>query len=162
MFKLFSAKRSHAAQQEKTLLAEWEVSTCSGSHFYNIGDYKNAILQFEIALTCAQQGLDQHKHHATFMQYYSLASMNLAHALNTYQKQPQSERVLSDAHFNMLSLMVDVSQPMPCRHEACVQAELLLQNLMRYLASVGRTKVADSLEEEFSRLKVSSQQYEIG
>ena len=91
------------------------------------------------------------------MQYYSLASMNLAHALSMYQKQPQSERILSDAHFNMLSMMVDVSEPMTFRQEAKAQAELLLQSLKTYLAGVGRKKVADSLEEEFSRLKITSQ-----
>lgn len=146
-------KRSQKAQE---LLASWELSTCSGSHFYNVGDYKNAILQFEKALKYAKEGLRSNRYRADFMQYYSLASMNLAHALNIYQKQPQSERVLSDAHFNMLSVMVDTSEPMAFRHEARTQAELLLQNLIDYLSSVGRKKAADSLEEEFSRLKIIS------
>jgi hypothetical protein len=82
--------------------------------------------------------------------------MNLAHVLNSYQKQPQWERVLSDAHFNMLSLMIDVSEPLTFRQEAKAQAEVLLQSLIGYLANVGRKKVADSLEEEFSRLKITN------
>lgn len=157
MFKLFTAKMLKPSQHSQKLLADWELSTCSGSQFYNVGDYKNAILQFEIALKSAKEGLENRKQRTTFMQYYSLASMNLAHALSMYQKQPQSERILSDAHFNMLSMMVDVSEPMTFRQEAKAQAELLLQSLKTYLAGVGRKKVADSLEEEFSRLKITSQ-----
>jgi hypothetical protein len=56
----------------------------------------------------------------------------------------------------MLSVMVDVSEPLTFRQEARAQAEMLLQSLISYLSSVGRKTVADSLEEEFLRLKISS------
>jgi len=156
MFKFFTAKNLKSKPYLQTLSNEWELSTCAGSNFYNQGDYRNAILHFEEALKYAKTGLESGKQRTVFMKYYSLASMNLAHALNTYQKQPQWERVLSDAHFNMLSLMVDDSVPLTFRQEAKAQAEVLLQSLIGYLAKVGRNKVADSLEEEFSRLKITN------
>jgi len=89
------------------------------------------------------------------MQYYSLASMNLAQALSCNKLQPESEKVLSDAHFNMLSVMVDDSEPVIFRYEARTQAELLLKSLIDFLVGMGRNKVADSLVEEFSRLKIT-------
>ncbi|MGK0476974.1 MAG: hypothetical protein ACJAYV_002654 [Oleispira sp.] len=157
MLKLFMDRKMKPQSDFLQLLTDWELTTCAGSQFYNQGDYKNAILQFEKALRFAKVGLTSNKQRTTFMKYYTLASMNLAHALNTYQKQPQWERVLSDAHFNMLSMMVDLSEPLTFRQEAKAQAELLLNNLNRYLTSVGKKKVADSLEEEFSRLKITHQ-----
>jgi hypothetical protein len=157
MLKLFMGRKIKSQLELQGLLADWELATCKGSQFYNQGDYKNSILHFEKALGFAKAGLLSNKQRTTFMKYYTLASMNLAHALNTYQKQPQWERVLSDAHFNMLSMMVDSSEPPTFRKEAKTQAELLLNNLIRYLTSVGKKKVADSLEEEFSRLKVTHQ-----
>jgi hypothetical protein len=155
MFKFLMFQKLKSEKRLKAVLADWELATCSGSEFYNQGDYKNAILQFEKALLLAKTGLATNKQRTTFMRYYTLASMNLAHTLNIYQKQPQWERVLSDAHFNMLSMMVDVSEPLSFRREAKVQAELLLKSLIGYLAKVGRQQVGDSLEEEFSRLKIS-------
>ena len=157
MFTFFMGKKIKSQPHLQQLLADWELTTCEGSQFYNQGDYKNAILQFEKALAFAKLGLMSNKQRRVFMKYYSLASMNLAHALNTYQKLPQLERILSDAHFNMLSMMVDLSEPLTFRQEAKAQAELLLTNLIRYLTSVGKKKVADSLEEEFSRLKITHQ-----
>lgn len=158
MLKLFMMGRKMKSQAHlQGLLSDWELSTCAGSQFYSQGDYKNSILQFEKALGFAKTGLVRNKQRTTFMKYYTLASMNLAHALKTYQKQPQWERVLSDAHFNMLSMMVDLSEPLTFRQEAKAQAELLLNNLIRYLTHVGKKQVADSLEEEFSRLKVTNQ-----
>lgn len=156
MFKFFMGKSLKSNSYLQKLLSDWELSTCAGSNFYNQGDYKNSILKFEEALGFANAGLASGKQRAIFMKYYTLASMNLAHVLNSYQKQPQWERVLSDAHFNMLSLMVDVSEPLTFRQEAKIQAEVLLQSLIGYLASVGRNKVASSLEEEFSRLKITN------
>lgn len=155
MLKLFKGRKMKSRLQLQRLLADWELATCTGSQFYNKGDYKNSIIHFEKALKSAKAGLLTNKQRATFMKYYTLASMNLAHALNTYQKQPQWERVLSDAHFNMLQMMVDSSEPLTFRQEAKAQAELLLDNLIRYLTRVGKKKVADSLEEEFCRLKVT-------
>jgi hypothetical protein len=155
MLKFFMGKKVKSEKYLQGVLADWELATCSGSEFFNQGDYKNAILQFEKALDLATTGLAINKHRSTFMKYYTLASMNLAHALNTYQKQPQWERVLSDAHFNMLSMMVDASEPLNFRQEAKIQAEVLLKSLMGYLAHVGRQQVGDSLEEEFARLKIS-------
>lgn len=155
MFKFITSQKLKSEKRLKAVLVDWELATCSGSEFYKQGDYKNAILQFEKALSYAKTGLEKNKQRTTFMKYYTLSSMNLAHTLNIYQKQPQWERVLSDAHFNMLSMMVDVSEPMSFRREAKVQAELLLKNLIGYLAKVGRQRVGDSLEEEFSRLKIS-------
>lgn len=157
MFEFFMGRKMKSQLRLQQLLADWELTTCEGSQFYNQGDYKNAILQFEKALGFAKKGLASNKQRTTFMKYYTLASMNLAHALNIYQKQPQWERVLSDAHFNMLSMMIDASEPLTFRQEAKIQAELLLNNLIRYLTRVGKKKVADSLEEEFSRLKITHQ-----
>ena len=57
----------------------------------------------------------------------------------------------------MLSMMVDRKQANSFRRLAKVQAELLMQSLREYLDSIGRAKVADSLEEEFYRLTVHSQ-----
>jgi hypothetical protein len=54
-------------------------------------------------------------------------------------------------------MMVDLSEPLNFRQEAKAQAELLLNNLNRYLTSVGKKKVADGLEEEFFRLKITHQ-----
>jgi hypothetical protein len=146
------AKSQNRLQQE---LKDWEWSTCLGSDFYHQKDYKSAILQFQKALGHASAGLFDHGERATFMQYYSLASMNLAQALNCNKLQPESEKVLSDAHFNMLSVMVDDSEPVMFRYEARAQAELLLKNLIGFLVSMGRNKVADSLAEEFARLKIT-------
>jgi tetratricopeptide (TPR) repeat protein len=161
MLKQFFAKKSLADSltikgKAQRLLAEWEYATCKGSELYQQKDYKTAILMFEQALKVAMVGLDNQQKQGQFMHYYTLASMNLAHALNTYKKQPQSERVLSDAHFNLLSLMVDQNKPSSFRQEARSQAEVLLNLLKKYLTSMGKTNVAESLEEEFYRLKVTS------
>lgn len=161
MLKQLFAKKTLAEPQvvknkTQNLLAEWEFATCKGSELYQQKDYKSAILFFEQALKASMLGLDIQQKQGVFMHYYTLASMNLAHALNTYKKQPQSERVLSDAHFNMLSLMVDQNKPSSFRREARTQAEVLLNLLKKYLTSIGKGNVADSLEEEFYRLKVTS------
>ncbi len=161
MFKnLFISKSGQTFKKSKKdsqqLLEDWEQATCKGSECYNQKQYELAIKQFEIALTAALAGLETQKKQKLFMHYYTLASMNLAHALNTYKKQPQSEKVLSDAHFNMLSLMVDKNKPSSYRQEARSQAEVLLNLLKKYLTSMGKSNVADSLEDEFYRLKVTS------
>lgn len=52
-------------------------------------------------------------------------------------------------------MMVDDAEPLNLRYEARVQAELLLKSLIDFLVSVGRSKVADSLTEEFTRLKIT-------
>lgn len=145
--------RSHKRLQQA--LKDWEYCTCLGSDFYHQKDYKSAIVQFERSLEHARLGLGCQEERTTFMQYYSLASMNLAQALNCYHQQPQSEKVLSDAHFNMLSVMVDNSEPVILRYEARAQAELLLKNLVDFLVGMGRNNVAESLAEEFSRLKIT-------
>jgi hypothetical protein len=157
MFQFLLFLRGKARPQKKLqqALKDWEQCTCLGSELYHQKDYKSAILQFEKALEHACTGLSCERDRTTFMQYYTLASMNLAQALNCYQQQPQSEKVLSDAHFNMLSVMVDISEPVRFRDEARAQAEVLLQNLIDFLVSMGRNKVADSLAEEFSRLKIT-------
>jgi tetratricopeptide (TPR) repeat protein len=156
MFRFLSSLRRKNEPQYQQVLKDWEQCTCLGSDHYHQKDYKAAILQFEKALAHARIGLSSRNNRATFMQYYTLASMNLAQALSCYQQQPQSEKILSDAHFNMLSVMVDDSEPVLFRHEARAQAELLLKNLIDFLTSVGRYKVADSLAEEFSRLKITN------
>jgi len=154
-FLLFLKGKIKPQKQLQQALRDWEQFTCLGSEFYHQKDFKAAILQFEKALESARTGLSSQGERATFMQYYTLASMNLAQALNCYQQQPQSEQVLSDAHFNMLAVMVDTSEPLRFRDEARAQAEVLLQNLIDFLVSMGRNKVADSLAEEFSRLKIT-------
>ena len=154
-FLLFLRKKAFSDKRIEPTLNGWERCTCSGSDFYHKKDYKSAILEFEKALEYARSGLMCQGEKAMFMQYYALASMNLAQALNCYQKQPQSEKVLSDAHFNMLSMMVDDAEPVSLRHEARVQAELLLKSLIDFLVSMGRNNVADSLTEEFARLKIT-------
>lgn len=156
MYRLIQFFRARAKPQKRLhqVLLGWEQCTCLGSDFYHKKDYKSAISQFEVALEYAREGLSCPGERATFMHYYALASMNLAQALNCYQQQPQSEKVLSDAHFNMLSVMVDTSEPVKFRDEARAQAELLLKNLIDFLVSVGRNNVADSLAEEFTRLKI--------
>ncbi|CCK76718.1 hypothetical protein OLEAN_C25420 [Oleispira antarctica RB-8] len=154
-FLLFLRRKALSKKRVQPILNDWEHCTCLGSDFYHQKDYKLAILEFEKALDHARLGLKCQGERATFMQYYTLASMNLAQALSCYQKQPQSEKVLSDAHFNMLSMMVDDAEPLNLRYEARVQAELLLKSLIDFLVSVGRSKVADSLTEEFTRLKIT-------
>lgn len=154
-FLSFLGKRAHSHKTVQSILNGWEQSTCLGSDFYHQKDYKSAILEFEKALEHARAGLACKGERSKFMQYYALASVNLAQALSCYEKQPQSEKVLSDAHFNMLSMMVDDAEPVSLRHEAKIQAELLLKNLVDFLVSVGRNKVADSLAEEFTRLKIT-------
>lgn len=154
-FPLFNKRKSPSNKKLQAFLKGWEHSTCLGSNFYHQKDYQAAILEFEKALDYARSGLKCKTEKAIFMQYYSLASMNLAQALNCYQQQPQSEKVLSDAHFNMLSMMVDVAEPESHRYEAKKQAEFLLKNLIEFLASMGRKSVADSLLEEFTRLKIT-------
>ncbi len=157
MFKLILRLRRKAKPHNRLLqeLKDWERFTCLGSDFYHQKDYKSAILQFQKALGHASAGLSSHGERTTFMQYYSLASMNLAQALSCNKLQPESEKVLSDAHFNMLSVMVDDSEPVIFRYEARTQAELLLKSLIDFLVGMGRNKVADSLVEEFSRLKIT-------
>lgn len=157
MFKFLLSLRGklHSQKRVQQALSDWEQCTCLGSNFYHQKDYKSAIFQFEKALEHARIGLSCQDDRVTFMHYYTLASMNLAQALNCYQQQPQSEKVLSDAHFNMLSVMVDDGEPVKLRYEAKVQAELLLKNLIDFLVSMGRYKVADSLAEEFTRLKIT-------
>ncbi len=156
MFKFLLSLRKKNSPQYQQMLKDWEQCTCLGSNFYHQKNYSAAISQFEKALTHARLGLSCQAEKATFMQYYSLASMNLAQALNCYKQQLQSEKVLSDAHFNMLSVMVDDTESVLLRHEAKTQAELLLQTLTNFLTSMGRNKVADSLAEEFSRLKITN------
>ena len=155
-FSLFNKRKAPSDQKLQAILRGWEHSTCLGSDYYHKKEYQAAILQFEKALGYARSGLECRAEKAIFMQYYSLASMNLAQALNCYQQQPQSEKVLSDAHFNMLSMMVDAAEPESHRYEAKKQAEFLLRNLIDFLASMGRKSVADSLLEEFTRLKITS------
>ncbi len=157
MFKTLFSKKLITTKEIQKLLESWEYNTCLGSEHFNQKEYKTAALYFEKSLAQATLGLTGNKRQETFMQYYTLASMNLAHALSHYNKLPQSEKVLSDAHFNMLSMMVDRKQANSFRRLAKVQADLLMQSLRKYLDSIGRTKVADSLEEEFYRLTVHSQ-----
>ena len=155
---LFISRLRRKTKPQKRLqqaLKDWEWTTCLGSDLYHQKDYKSAILQFQKALEHARTGLTSDGERTIFMQYYSLASMNLAQALSCQKLQPESEKVLSDAHFNMLSVMVDTSEPVKFRDEARAQAELLLKSLIDFLVSMGRNKVADSLAEEFSRLKIS-------
>jgi hypothetical protein len=154
-FLVFFRGKFKSQKRLQQALKDWEQCTCLGSDLYHHKDFKAAIFQFEKALEYARIGLSCEGDRATFMQYFTLASMNLAQALNCYQQQPQSEKVLSDAHFNMLSVMVDVSELLRFRDEARAQAELLLHNLIEFLVSMGRNKVADSLAEEFSRLKIT-------
>ena len=154
-FLMFIKGKTHSHKKVQKALDDWERCTCLGNDFYYRKDFKSAILQFEKALEYARIGFSYRDERWTFMHYYSLASMNLAQALSCYQQQPQSEKVLSDAHFNMLSVMVNQSEPLKLRYEARVQAELLLKNLIDFLVSMGRNKVADSLVEEFTRLKTT-------
>lgn len=157
MFRLlgFLRVKTHSKKRALQALHDWEQCTCLGSDFYHKKDYKPAILEFEKALEYAHIGFSCQDQRATFMHFYSLASMNLAQALNCYQQQPESEKVLSDAHFHMLSVMVDDTEPVNLRYEARIQAELLLKNLTDFLVSMGRYNVADSLLEEFTRLKIT-------
>lgn len=138
------------------ILDRWEYATCKGSECYQQKDLKSAIMYFESALTSAIKGLESDRKNTTFMHYYALSSMNLAHVLTAYEKQPQSEKVLSDAHFNMLTYMVDVKQPSSFRREAKRQAEVLLMSLKKYLIQIGKSPVAESMEDEFYRLSVNS------
>ena len=154
-FLLFLRRKTHSQKRAQQALNDWEQCTCLGSEYYHKKDYKSAILEFEKALEHARNGFTCPNERVSFMHFYSLASMNLAQALNCYQQQPQSEKVLSDAHFNMLSVMVDDNEPVKLRYEARVQAEVLLKNLIDFLVSMGRNNVADSLAEEFSRLKIT-------
>jgi hypothetical protein len=143
------------AKQAKKMLEGWEYSTCRGSECYSQYKFKEAILHFKNALHYAQSGLEGGYKRTVFMKYYSLASMNLAQALTAYEKQSQSERILSDAHFNMLSFMMDKNQTKIFRREAKQQAKLLLSSLKIFLIHMGKNKVAESLEDEFYRLEVS-------
>jgi ABC-type Fe2+-enterobactin transport system substrate-binding protein len=154
-FLLFLRRKTHSQKRAQQALNDWEQCTCLGSDYYHKKDYKSAILEFEKALEHARNVFTCPNERVSFMHFYSLASMNLAQALNCYQQQPQSEQVLSDAHFNMLSVMVDDNEPVKLRYEARVQAEVLLKNLIDFLVSMGRNNVADNLAEEFTRLKIT-------
>lgn len=143
-------------RQSQKILDDWEYATCKGSEHLNQDDFKTAIEYFEAALTYSKLGLKSPFWQGIFMQYYSLASMNLAHALMAYEKQRQSEKVLSDAHFHMLALMIDKKQSKSFRYEAKKQAELLLTSLKKFLINIDKIQVAESLEEEFYRLKLVS------
>lgn len=159
-FSSFSSLFSNSNDDNKELkeiLESWEYATCKGSECYQSNDLESAIHYFERALFSAQEGLKRDRKNTTFMHYYALASMNLAHVLTAYEKQPQSEKVLSDAHFNMLTYMVDVKQPRSFREEAKQQAEVLLVSLKKFLIQIGKSPVAESLEDEFHRLTVNSQ-----
>lgn len=156
IFSMFS-KSSDDNKELKEILESWEYATCKGSEYYQDNDLESAIHYFERALICAQEGLKRDRENTTFMHYYALASMNLAHVLAIYKKQPQSEKVLSDAHFNMLTYMIDVKQPKSFRQEAKQQAEVLLVSLKKFLINIGKRPVAESLEDEFHRLTVNSQ-----
>lgn len=141
-------------EQLQKMLEDWEYSTCKGSECYSQNELKDAIFYFENALSCAQSGLSSHHKTSIFMQYYSLASINLAHALIANKDKKQSEKALSDAHFNMLELMLDKKHSRSFRREAKQQAKLLLVNLKRYLINIGKNQVAESLEDEFFRLEL--------
>lgn len=156
MFKFWFSKSSLTPKQLQKILDDWEYTTCKGSESFNQKDYQSAISYFEKALEFAKAGLSANSKRGRFMHFYTLSSMNLAHVLSASQRQSLSEKVLSDAHFNMLSLMMDQKQPRSFRSEARSQAELLMASLKRYLKSMGKNKVADSLEEEFYRLKLTS------
>jgi hypothetical protein len=159
-FPTLSSLFSHANDDDKALkniLESWEYATCKGSEFYQIDDLESAIHHFERALISAQKGLKKDRKNTIFMHYYALASMNLAHVLAIYKQQPQSEKVLSDAHFNLLTYMVDTTQPKSFRKEAKQQAEVLLVSLKKFLVQIGKKTVAESLEDEFHRLTVNSQ-----
>lgn len=155
-FSMFS-KSNDDNQELKEILESWEYATCKGSESYQIDDLESAIHYFERALFSAQEGLNRDRKNTTFMHYYALASMNLAHVLAIYKKQPLSEKVLSDAHFNMLTYMVNEKHPKSLRQEAKQQAEVLLASLKKFLVQIGKKTVAESLEDEFHRLTVNSQ-----
>jgi len=156
MSKPLKAKPLPMKKSLQEILERWEYATCKGSECYQRDDLKSAIMYFESALLSAQTGLENDRKNTTFMHYYALASMNLAHVLTAYEKQPQSEKVLSDAHFNMLTYMVDVKQPSSFRREAKRQAEVLLMSLKKFLVQIGKSPVAESLEDEFYRLSVNT------
>ncbi len=153
---MFLTKFSKSPKQLQQALEQWELATCKGSECYNRQEFKQAIVYFENALIQAELGLAKEYRQGDFMQYYTLASMNLADALISNEKQFQSEKVLSDAHFNMLSLMMDKKNPNTFRREAKEQAEMLMSRLKKFLVNIGKNKVAESLEEEFYRLKLNS------
>ena len=153
---MFLLKCSKSPKQLQQALEQWEFATCKGSECYNRHEYKQAITYFENAHKYAKSGLANKFRQEKFMQYYTLASMNLADALMAYEKRFQSEKVLSDAHFNMLSLMMDKKNPNTFRREAKEQAEMLMSRLKKFLVNIGKSKVAESLEEEFYRLKLNS------
>ena len=150
-----AAVRHHQHSKGATeYLISWERATLAGSDAHHRGDHQFALKQFEQAYKLSQQGMLNPESRQVFMHYYSLSSMNLAHLLSVLNKNSQTEKVLSDAHFKLLALMLDQQQADSVRHEARVQSEALLKNLVDFLCSAGRFSVAENLKDEFQRLRL--------
>lgn len=90
LFSVFS-KSNDDNKELKEILESWEYATCKGSECYQGNDLESAIHYFDRALFSAQEGLKRDRENTTFMHYYALASMNLAHVLTSYEKQPQAK-----------------------------------------------------------------------
>lgn len=84
--KLSVGKQIAAKKSLQEMLERWEYATCKGSECYQRNDMRSAIMYFEVALSNAQDGLQQDSKCKTFLRYYTLANMNLAHALTTYKE----------------------------------------------------------------------------
>ncbi len=84
--KLQVSKQLAAKKSLQEMLERWEYATCKGSECYQRHDFRSAIMYFEVALSNAQDGLKQNSNCKTFLRYYTLANMNLAHALTSYKK----------------------------------------------------------------------------
>ena len=143
-------------------LTEWEMKTVLGSEQLRQGDVRLALKSFDAALEVIKRGMLEQDSRGQqcqeskkeLLHYYTLASMNVAHVLERLEKRSRLEKVLSDAHFNMLALMADGKRSWSLRQEARLQAEALLINLKAFLNAMGRRSVAESLQEEFRRLRI--------
>lgn len=87
--KLSVGKQIAAKKSLQEMLERWEYATCKGSECYQRNDMRSAIMYFEVALSNAQDGLQQNSNCKTFLRYYTLANMNLAHALTSYKQNQQ-------------------------------------------------------------------------
>jgi len=152
-------KRCNSAEISAELYQQrWEEQTLKGSELSGKKLFSEAQRCFRKAQQIAERGSAQYPQDETLLHYYALSSMNLAHVCHSRALNSETEQVLSDAHFNMTSLMLDDAKDLGIRQHARVQAEVLLKSLMRFLQQTGKTQVAHGLEEEFNRLALPLRQ----
>lgn len=151
--------KGKAGNNSQQSLQCWEYHTLLGGELLSIGEQEAALDHFQQSWQVANRQLKDlalsEPNRGQFVDLFALAVMNVCYILHLQGKSEQLEKILSDGHFRLLAMMSNQGEPTGLRHLAQCQAKQLLKELTSFLSRQGRNKVADSLQNEFSRLELS-------